>query len=192
MEKEYIEFKVYVANHILDEDDCYQVKFEFMMCEIAKDSTESTVQYFERHHDVLHRLHIEGEYETCYDLNGTQGFHKHMRLVKVLQDRTAQRMNGLPTQAGYYPCIQLVPEQQIWFKYVQLNEIQVAAAKKIIHEVEERPFKRVKSSTARLTESLTSLNDDNDTPTTINGSYLSYFKGLMNSNEMQVTNDSNK
>jgi hypothetical protein len=146
MEKEFIEFKVYVAHHILDEDDCYQVQYEYMLCDIPSASTDSAVQYFERHHDILFRLRIEGDYETYFDLNASNGFYKHMRLVRALQDRNAVRTSGLPTQHGYYPTIQLVPKKEIWFKKVLLSDEQVDAAKKIIHEVEQRPFKRVRET----------------------------------------------
>jgi hypothetical protein len=142
--EEYITFGVYVKRNIMDEANDYRCEFDFMYSNVALSCTDSITEYFTKHPDMLSRLNVDGKYDVYADLNAHKGFCDTMRLVTVLTDEDVKSSSPPYGSNKTCPHLQVVPEEEIWYKYVLLDEEEIAAAKKMLDEIEKVPFKRRK------------------------------------------------
>ena len=147
--EEHINFAIYVKRHIITEDNDYRCEFDFQYCQVERSSTVTIAEYLKQSTDILEHLGVTGDYRIYYDLNCHSGAHHSCRLVPVLTAPDRNHISQVP-YGGTRSCVylQLVPLREIWYKHVLLDDEQIEAAKKIMEDVDKRPFKRQKCSDA--------------------------------------------
>lgn len=145
VEKEFINFTVYVKRHIINENNDYRTEYDFVHSNISRSYKGSFKEYFDTH-EILTRFDIDNNksYSICVDVNGHHSIHDQCGMVSILlDDETMMNVNHMPYHtikpARY---IQIIPEEERWFKYIALDDTQIEAAKKIMDETEKEVFTR--------------------------------------------------
>ncbi len=143
MEKEYINFAIYVKRHIIDENNNYRVEYYTMHSNIDKSYKGSFEDYF-KESSILKEMGVTGKYDICLDMNQHIHVSQTCGIVRILEDadlinstndRPYKSMNANVTRY-----IHIAPEEEKWMKYVELDEKQIEQAKKLMSDIEERPF----------------------------------------------------
>lgn len=141
----YIQFTVYVKHHIIDEYDDYRVEYKFKHCDVANTYDGTFRTYFkEKSPTLLNSLDVTDDYRLCVDINQLHFIDEDCRMVQTLLDTDlVQNVNHIPyggSKARRY--IQVVPGNEKWLKYVQLDDEQIEDARKMIEQVEKQTFER--------------------------------------------------
>ena len=144
-EKELINFTVYVKKHIINESNDYRTEYDFVHSNLSRSYIGSFKDYFDSHGILTHfDIDKNKPYTICVDVNGNHSIHDQCGMVSILlDDRIMLNVNHMPyhtTKPARY--IQIVPDEERWFKHITLDDTQIEAAKKIIDEVEKETFTR--------------------------------------------------
>lgn len=144
-DEELINFTVYAKRHIINENNDYRTEYDFVHSNLSRSYRGSFKDYFGTH-EILTRFDIDRNkpYSICVDVNGHHSIHDQCGMMSILLDDSIMlNVNHMPyhtTKPARY--IQIMPDEERWFKYITLDDTQIEGAKKIMDEVEKEAFSR--------------------------------------------------
>jgi hypothetical protein len=131
-----INFQFCVKYYTIDENDNMSTRETSYNCQINKNNNDTFKSYITK--DLLKWMDIEGEeYRLSYDSNEYHMIHPSCSMVGIFNDFLKKGNEN--TIDSVTKKIYIIPENEIWIKYIELDEEEIELAKKaFLDRIEEK------------------------------------------------------